>query len=66
MEKSNASPFYTSKAEFEKEHKSKILCPKCQYEESQFAPCNQCNDLGSQFEAKRSGRNMSVGLGTLF
>ncbi len=48
-------PFYTPKAEFEKVHKSKILCPKCEYEESPFMPCNQCDDLGSQFKEKTNG-----------
>lgn len=31
-------------------HKSKILCPMCEYKDSPFMPCNACDDLGSQFK----------------
>ena len=35
-------------------HKSKILCPICEYKDSPFMPCNACNDLGSQFKKVES------------
>lgn len=31
-------------------HKSKILCPICEYKDSPFMPCNACDDLGSEFK----------------
>ena len=31
-------------------HKSKILCPMCEYRDSSFMPCNACDDLGSEFK----------------
>ena len=51
------SPSYISKEErieTKKKGKWMVICQKCEYKDSSFMPCNQCDELGSQFKRRSS------------